>query len=152
MMKIKNFAVKAALLVESLLTLTACTDKNTEKNAKTETKITSVDLELDAEETTQKIYHAHFNLGEDDELAEFSENFPSFAKIKNKKENYCIDLTFEIDTKEDIEEFFLQILLTILWKINNIIITEPNTPLNDADHVGSFNYFHKIGKNYWKYS
>ena len=61
MMKIKNFAVKAALLVESLLTLTACTDKNTEKNAKTETKITSVDLELDAEETTQKIYHAHFN-------------------------------------------------------------------------------------------
>ena len=32
-------------------------------------------------------------------------------------------------------------VLTFLRKSSIIILTEPDTPLNDADHVGSFNLY-----------
>ena len=34
--------------------------------------------------------------------------------------------------------------IVFLWKSHILISTEPNTPLNDADHVGSFNFKEKI--------
>lgn len=34
-----------------------------------------------------------------------------------------------------------EVLLTILMLNGIITVTEPGTPLNDADHVGSFFYY-----------
>ena len=64
---IKNIAVIGAVLVASLLTLTACTDKNKGNNSKgeskTETKAenksSGVDLKWDFTHMNKKIYNAN---------------------------------------------------------------------------------------------
>jgi len=39
------------------------------------------------------------------------------------------------------QQIFLLNMLTFRYKLHIILITEPDTPLNDAYHVGSFNYW-----------
>lgn len=40
--------------------------------------------------------------------------------------------------------YFLKIGLTIIFFLHIILVTEPDTPLYDADHVGSFNLYGDI--------
>ena len=59
-----------------------------------------VDLKYDFTHMNDKNYHAHINLGTDDEVTEFDENEPDFVRIENEAKNYVADLTLFIESKD----------------------------------------------------
>ena len=91
-----------AVLLFGLLLLTGC-DKAEEKNSSS--KSGGFDLELDFKYMNDKVYKVHMNKNSNDEITEYDEDEPNYARIENEKENYVLDLTLDTEAKDAYEQF-----------------------------------------------
>ena len=91
MKKIKMITLMTVIVL-GLVALTGCT-----KSGK------GVDLKLDFKHMNNKVYNAHINLTEDDNVTEQNEEEANFARIENEKNNYIIDITLHAESKDAYE-------------------------------------------------
>ena len=93
-MKKTKIITLMTVIVLGLVALTGCT-----KSGK------GVDLKLDFKHMNNKVYNAHINLTEDDNVTEQNEEEANFARIENEKNNYVIDITLDTESKDAYDGF-----------------------------------------------
>ena len=88
------------LLTAGLFVLTGCNKAN--ENAGPTNG--GINLKCDFTHQNNTVYFAHFDLASVQSISDFEEDSPETVIIENNQENYIVDLTLSIESKNSIEQ------------------------------------------------